>query len=272
MDDALAQPAVAEALGRVLATIESSIIRWERGSNNVRPESEENEDSGKESIRFSFLLRPRLSRQLLDQIIEEYNDLEEEDEKVLSSIDEKRSRLPRLRDLAIDPATLCKAAGGFAKLAASHPVISGSSTLTRVILKLLTSKNGRLIQEFSLADLIRACEAAAINDALGRGEDPVVGHFARRFLQLLNQANHSSKSDEKTHETHLLKLSSASPEEAVTLIWSLGELGATHLASDKDWQSAHRKLRLVMDNPLLTEEQLQHLSFPSVLKVVSRLV
>ena len=258
------------ALGRVLASLESSITRWEKGDGSSQKidEVEMDEDSGGFNAIASFFLRPRLSRQMLDQIIEEYNDLEEEDEKILSSIvDGKKSRLPRLRDLCIDPSSLAKAAGGLAKLKAKHPNMRGTSILTRVILKLLTSKNGRLLHEFSMANLIRACEAGAINDSTQRRLDPVVGQFVRRFLQLLNEANgpvNANKSDIRVD----LKLSSTSPEEIATLLWSLGELGARHLSSDKDKGSAHRKLRLVMKGPLITDDQLYHLSTSSTLKVV----
>ena len=273
MDDAMSYPDVAVALGRVFASLESSITRWEKGLCSQRfDEVETEEGSGGFNAITSFFLRPRLSRQMLDQIIEEYNDLEEEDEKILSTIvDGKKSRLPRLRDLAVDPSSLAKAAGGLAKLTAKHPNMRGTSILTRVVLKLLSSKNGRLLQEFSMANLIRACEAAAINDSVGRGLDPVVGQFVRRFLHLLNEANGPQNGNGNDIRTDL-KLSSLSPEEIATLLWSLGELGAKHLTADKDQGSAHRKLRLVMDGPMLTDDQLQHLSSSSALKVVRSLL
>ena len=119
-----------------------------------------------------------------------------------------------------------------------------------------------------MCNLIRACEAAAINEAVGRGEDLVVGQFARRFLQLLNEANDSSEGDGRP--TSDLKLASASPEEVATLLWSLGELGARHFVSDNDKQSAYRKLRLVVESPLLTEDQIQCFSTTSALRAVSK--
>lgn len=276
MDEALAQPAVADALGRVFSTVETSIVRWERGQYSQNNDDDESTGSrgGFNSLTALFL-RPSLSRHMLDQLIEEYNDdLEEEDEKVLSSIVDKtnnKPRLPRLRDLGIDPNTLAKAAGAFAKVTSKHLNMRGSPILTRVTLKLLTSKNGRLLQEFSMSNLIRACEAAAINEAVGRGEDLVVGQFARRLLQLLNEANDGTKAHDSASKIDL-QLSSAAPDEIATLLWSLGELGARHLASDKDRQSAHRKLRLVMEAPLLTDDQIQHLSSSSALKALRGLV
>ena len=75
MDDAMWYPDVAVALGRVFASLESSITRWEKGLCSQRfDEVETEEGSGGFNAITSFLLRPRLSRQMLDQIIEEYND------------------------------------------------------------------------------------------------------------------------------------------------------------------------------------------------------
>jgi hypothetical protein len=270
MDDSLSQPGVAPALGRVFATVEASIIRWERGlyTNSKSDGLDNGESQGGFTGLTTLFLRPSLSRQMLDQLIEEYNDLDEVEEKVLSSmVDDGKKRLPRLRDLGIDPATLAKAAGGFAKLTSSHLNLRGNPILSRVTLKLLTSKNGRLLQEFSMCNLIRACEAAAINESAGRSEDLVVGQFARRFLQLLNEVNDTSESTD-TKCSPDLKLASASPQEIATLLWSLGGLGARHCKGDSDKQSAYRRLRLVVESPLLTDDQIQHLSFTSARKAV----
>ncbi|CAB9503823.1 expressed unknown protein [Seminavis robusta] len=273
MDETLSQPGVADALGKVFSTIESSIIRWERGhlSQKVEDDAEEDTRGGFDRLT-SLFLRPSLSQKMLDELIEEYNDIEEEEGKVVTMLADGKKRLPRLRDLGIDPATLTKAAGSFARLTVSHSNMRGSPILTRVTLKLLTSKNGRLLQEFSMCNLIRACEAAAINEAVGRGEDLVVGQFARRFLQLLNEANDASEGATDSKATSDLKLSSASPEEIATLLWSLGELGARHFVSDKDKQSAYRKLRLVVESPLLTDDQIQCFSTTSALQALRGLV
>ena len=118
-----------------------------------------------------------------------------------------------------------------------------------------------------MCNLIRACEAAAINEAVGRGEDLIVGQFARRFLHLLNDANEQTGGNDRKASSDL-KLSSASPEEIATLLWSLGELGARHFAKDNEKQSAHRKLRLVVEPPLLTDDQIQRLSTSSSLQTV----
>lgn len=270
MDEALSQPGVADAFGRIFSTVETAIVRWERGHYNQNNGDEESVESrGGFTSLTSLFLRPSLSRHMLDQLIEEYNDLEEEDERILSSIvDNKIQRLPRLRDLGIDPNTLAKAAGAFSTVCSSHLNLRGSPILTRVTLKLLTSKNGRLLQEFSMSNLIRACEAAAINEYVGRGEDLVVGQFARRFIQLLNEANNDAQNYNSTSKA-ALRLSSASPHEIATLLWSLGELGARHLASDKNRDTAHRRLRLIVDDPLMTDDQIQHLSSSSTLKAVS---
>jgi len=269
MDEALSYPHAAVAVGRVFSFIESFILRWEQGM--CAPKEEELEDGDKGggfSGITAFFLRPRLSRHMLDQIIEEYDDVEEEDDRILQLLDFKKSRrLPRLRDLAVDPSSLAKAAGGFAKLSVKHPNIRGSSTLTRVILKLLSSKNGRLLQEFSVGNLIRACEAAAINFSVDRSLDPVVGQFVRRFLHLLNDSNDPQNSNSGNFRKDL-KLSSMSPPEISKLLWSLGELGARHLRTDKDSASAHRKLRFVMDGAMLTDDQLDHLSSSATMKVV----
>lgn len=275
MDEALAQYGVADALGRVFSTVETAIVRWERGNlvqNVEEDEEEDTENRGGFNALTALFLRPSLSRQMLDQLIEEYHDLEEEEEKLLSTIvDKKKKKLPRLRDLGIDPSTLAKAAGAFARITSNHLNLRGSPILTRVTLKLLTSKNGRLLQEFSMCNLIRACEAAAINEAVGRGEDLVVGQFARRFLHLLNEANNSFPSHDSTSKTEL-RLSSTSPDEIATLLWSLGELGARHHTTDANRETAHRKLRLVMEAPLMTDDQIAHLSRASMLKALRGLV
>jgi hypothetical protein len=64
------------------------------------------------------------------------------------------------------------------------------------------------------------------------------------------------------------RLAHASPWEISILIWSLGELGARHFTTDENRRLAYRKLQLITDRPLLTEEELQSLSAASTANLV----
>jgi hypothetical protein len=250
LEQVLSQPLVAEALGRVLSTVESSLLQWESGAGCYAVSTD---SVNKESTRFaSFFGRSRFHIPFLDHKDDESEDVDEFHHRSLVG----KRRLPLLRDLPIDPSTLCKAACSFAILPSSYTAIKGSETLLRIALRLLTSRNGRLLQECPRQDVIRLCEAVATNESPYEREQ--IGLFVRRVVRLLNE------SDEESVDG----LSSNSPSEIATLVWSLGELGVKHQPGQTDTASAHRRLQLVRELPFLSEDQVR--SLPSV--CVTRLV
>lgn len=250
LEQVLSQPLVADALGRVLSTVETSLLQWESGSGCYAVSTD---SVNKESTRFaSFFGRSRFHIPFLDHKDDESEDVDESHPRPLKG----KKHLPLLRDLPIDPSTLCKAACSFAILPLSYPAIKGSETLLRIALRLLTSRNGRLLQECPRQDVIRLCEAVATNESpYGREQ---IGLFTRRVVRLLNE------SDEESADS----LSSNSPRDIACLVWSLGELGVKHQPGQIDTASAHRRLQLVRELPFLSEDQVR--SLPSVF--VTRLV
>jgi hypothetical protein len=250
LEQVLSRPLVAEALGRVLSTVETSLLQWESGSGC---DAVSTDSVNKESTRFaSFFGRSRFHIPFLDHKDDESEDADELHTRSLGG----KKRLPLLRDLPIDPSTLCKAACSFAILPSSYPAIKGSETLLRIALRLLTSRNGRLLQVCPRQDVIRLCEAVATNESpYGREQN---GLFTRRVVRLLNE------SDEESVDF----LSSFSPSEIATLVWSLAQLGVKHQPGQTDTASAHRRLQLIRELPFLSEDQVR--SLPSL--CVTRLV
>jgi len=243
-------PFVADALGKVLSTVEISLLKWENESGSSADSADGH--SAKESTRIpSFFGRSRFHASFLDH---KNDESEEVDEFHL------RSRLPLLRNLPIDPSTMCKAASSFARLTSNYAGIGGSETLLRIALRLLTSRSGRLLRGCPRQDIIRLCEAVAVNESvLGR---ELIGSFVRRVVHLLNE------SDEESAQA----LSSLPPQDFATLVWSLGELCVKHHPKQDDISSAHRRLQLVQELPVLSEDQIGTLSSVSVSRLVSFLV
>lgn len=250
---------VADALGSILATVEQSLYRWERGT--VPTSSNQASEA---SVFSSFFGKPRLNHQLLEHML---NDGEDEDESVLGPL-LQRSGKPLLRDLSVDPSTLCKAACAFQRLSKKHPYMKGGWTLTRVAVRLLSSKNARLMKECSIHDIVRLCEATALGEADGHGRELITGLFARKVLQVLNDSLDCAT--EKTDSS--IDVSTASPSELCSLLWSLGELGAKHYLSDDARHSAYKRMRLVSETSLLSQDQVKALDCSSALKLVSILL
>jgi hypothetical protein len=144
--------------------------------------------------------------------------------------------------------------------------MKGGWTLTRVALRLLTSRDARLMRECSINDIVRICEAAALTDAGGHGRELLLGLFARKLLQVLNQSLEKGKTADV-----LFDVSEASPAEISTLLWALGELGARHSlpADNEAGELAYKKMRLVSGKPLLSQENVKHLDVQSSMKLVS---
>jgi hypothetical protein len=239
------------SLGKILATIETSLLQWESCKLSLKKDGADSVNV-REATRFaSFLGRSRLHVPFLDQRLDDL--MEETSEPQV----QEKSRLPLLRDLPIDPLTLCKLACWFERLADRRPGVKTSHTLTRIALRLLTSREGRLLVECPTHDLVRLCEAAARTDlSVGR---ELISLFTRRVVRLLNSGHYRSEYHDVT---------SLGPGDTVTLLWSLGELGVKYHPKDREKASAHRRLNLVTSLPTLNKDELIMLSNPSAKNLV----
>jgi hypothetical protein len=257
-------PEVASALGGVLATVEESLHRWERGLYQGPSHDDDDYQLNDDASRFSsFFGKSRLNPKLLDQRI---GDRDDDDDEITLAPLLARSHLPMLRDLTVDPSTLCKAACGFARLSAKHPCITGSWALTRVAVRLLSSKDARLMKECSIHDIVRLCEAAVLSEVAGHGRELVIGLFARKVVCVLNNALDTS---DPRKAASTIDVASASSTEIATLLWTLGELGVKHSLPDESRHSAHKRMRLVTEKRLLTKDQLKTLDTHSLVRLVS---
>ena len=241
-------PSVVQALGRTTTAIEASLHDWENGILS------RHDDAGNikaPTLFASFFGRTKYQASFMDQRLDESPD-EGDDLSLL--VVSRKSSLPLLRDLPLDPSTICRLTSSFAKLRKLLPGIGGGETVMRVALRLLTSKNGRLLHECPIPDLVRLCEALATSgDALGRER---VSLFVRRVVQLINGSE-----DE-------LQLPASN---MISFIWSLGELGVKYHSDEKDSKVAHRRLGLVRDLPLTSFDELQLLSNQQLSKLVCKL-
>jgi hypothetical protein len=247
-------PHVADSLGKIFATIELCLIQWERGRLSF-PKNQTQLSEPVESTRFaSFFGQSRFHIPFLDQHVgDPLDDMDETHTSIL----EMKSRLPLLRDLPLDPLTLCKAASCFTKLMADN-LLQTSDTLARVAMRLLTSRGGRLLRECPLSDLVRLLEALALSDAAGTRE--LIGYFTRQVIHLIND----SPQDESGSIPLKLR-----PTDLSTFIWSLGKLGVTYSTSGGDKSLAHRRLHLVAKPRLMDRSKFDTLSIPSAIRLVS---
>ena len=245
------------ALGEILAAAEHSLHRWERVDFAKDVTSVK---SHAESPLFSsFFGRPRVNLPILEQAI---NDEEDEDDMALAPLG--RSRRPKLRDLMIDPSTLCKAACGFQRLSKEHPYIKGGWTLTRVAVRLLSSNNARLIKECSIHDIVRLCEAAVLSDVDGHGRELIIGLFARQVVKVLNEI----LEDDTQHGTPI-DIETASSTEISTLIWTLGEMGVKYSPGK---HTTGKKMRLEFAEPLLRRIRVKSLNQTALERLIRGLV
>lgn len=254
---ALSQPLVGEALGSILATIESSLLLWESAPHS---KSAQDTKRSEDTLHFStFFGKSRLPWRLLNQMIHEHEDDEE------SQKSSRKTSLPLLRDLPVDPSSLCKLSSAYSRLAQEQRDVMGGWTFVRVAVRLLSSKNGQLMEQCPLIDVIGLCHACAISEVNGRERGQVLRLFAGRVVQFMNDA---LDPDAATHGRAAARLERATPWEIAALVWSIGELGARHFPADENRQQAHRKLRLISDRPLLTEDELNTLSVASTANLV----
>jgi len=245
------------ALGKILAAAEHSLHRWERVDFAKDVSSV---DSHVESPLFSsFFGRSRINLPILEQAI---NDDDDDDDMALAPLG--RSQRPKLRDLMIDPSTLCKAACGFQRLSKEHPFIKGGWTFTRVAVRLLSSKNARLMKECSIHDIVRLCEAAVLSDVDGHGRELIIGLFARQVVKVLNEV----LDDENQHSTSI-DIQTASSTEISTLIWTLGEMGVKYSPGK---HAAGKKMRLEFAEPLLRAIRLKSLEQLTLERLIRGLV
>lgn len=255
---ALSQPLVAESLGRILAVIESSLLEWERGP--LSKTTSEHSKRADDSLHFStFFGKSRFPLPLLNQRIHEHED---EDDRQKTN---KKKSLPLLRDLPVDPSSLCKLSSAYSRLSHGQRNVVGGWTFVRVAVRLLSSKNGQLMEQCPLVDVIGLCHACAISDVNGRERGQVVRLFAGRVIAFMNQA---LDPDDETNGKASARLARATPWEVATLLWSVSELGARHYTADDNRHLAHRKLRLITDRPILTVDEIQSLSAASTLNLV----
>lgn len=247
-----------DALGSILASAEHSLHQWERGKMSTT--QSEVQDA---SVFSSFFGKSRLKDHLLEHSLNDGDD-DDDDENALAPILEK-SRKPLLKDLPVDPATLCRAACGYQRLSRKYPSMKGAWALTRVAIRLLVSKNARLMKECSIHDVIRLCEATVLAEADGHGTDLVIGLFARKVLQVLNAAldNDSDAIDSS------IDVSQASHGEICTLIWSLGVFGVKHHFHDDAKRSAYKRMHFVCKSALLSPSAIDTLDTPSLSRLVS---
>jgi hypothetical protein len=255
-------PADVKALGQILATTEMSLTRWERGDRATDVPSSATHGDG--SVFSSFFGRPRINLPILDLVMG--GDEEDDSDGALGPYLE-RSRRPKLRDLSIDPSTLCKASCNFQRISAMHPYIKGGWTMTRVAIRLLSSKKGRLMRECSIHDIARLCEAAALSDVDGHGRELIIGLFARQVVTLLNDALDDENDPEFSMDVGL-----ATASEVATLVWSLGELGVKILSAEELNSLGNKKMRLVSVHPFLLKIQLEELDLTSVHRLIRGLV
>ncbi len=245
------------ALGKILAAAEHSLHRWERVDFAKDVSSVE---SHSESPLFStFFGRSRMNLPILEQAI---NDDDDDDDLSLAPLG--RSQRPKLRDLMIDPSTLCKAACGFQRLSNEHPYIKGGWTLTRVAVRLLSSKNASLMKECSIHDIVRLCEAAVLSDVDGHGRELIIGLFARQVVKVLNEVL-----DEDTKHGTSIDIETVSSTEMSTLIWTLGEMGAKYSPGK---HTSGKKMRLGFAEPLLRRIRVASLDHVALERLIRGLV
>jgi len=269
---AMIGPQEIRSLGIVLSTAEDCLDRWERGLNRGPRKGSSNERHvGRDASRFSsFFGRPvTVNMPVLDERFGdttadvERGDGNEEDSMKLSG---ERGTLPLLRHLSIDPSTLCKAACAFSRLAAHNSHITTNHCLTRVAVRLLSSKNGRLLKECTIHDIVRICEAVALSYESSHERDVSIGLFSRKIVQSLNSHLNLMSDD---NMKALFGFDSATPAQLATLLWSLGQLGVKHRVQIDEIDSAYRRLHLIAPKRLLTMDQIASLDIDQLVLLLT---
>lgn len=259
IEEVFSDPATSAALGRLVSIMEASVLRWENGQ--CEKSAKETTEQVDESIRFaSFLGKPRLALRLLEQRLD--TAIDEDDESQVPESGKGR-HLPLLRDLSMDPSTMCKLAYALSRTQVLLSEIDGAWTFTRVAVRLMASKHGQLLRVSSPGDNVRLAYACVTNQCNDHGRELISRLFARRFVQRLNELLNGN---EKGSVSRHLGLSSA---ETATLAWSMGNLGVRHWTTEQDTNgTAYKKLRLVTSLSLLSESELESSSTHSIARLL----
>lgn len=203
----------------------------------------------------TFLGRSRFALRFLDQRIENaWDGLQDAPE-----LTKKTNRLPLLRDIPVDPLSLCKLSLSVCKLAHQFDkTFIQSGVLTRIPLRLFASHDGRLLRECPLSDLARLAEAAALSLEVPATRE-LIGHFTRKVLHMINRM--------PSDESGFIWLD-LGPDDLSGLLWSLGKLGATYCKTDPDRLTAHRRLHLTV-KPHFPLQSLESFSISKTIRMVS---
>lgn len=248
-------PSSLQSLGRVLGLIDVSLASWEAGHSytSKRKEAGEDVDQRKEAFHFtSFFGRARSHITSFEPKSEDGPD--DLDDFPMPSFLAERTRLPILKDLPVDPATLCKLCGSLGRPEAKYSDLCDTSIMSRIALRLMTSRNGRLLNECQINDLTSICISAASAPSSTTRE--IVGLFARRVVKVLNEKPAA--------------LLAARPVIFIKLLNALGDLGVKY-HPDAESENAHRRLQLTSRLPLSEKLELDSLSNDSLTCLVCSL-
>jgi hypothetical protein len=246
-------PGASAALGRIIASIELALTNWESGNAPLSPKTSSTEGI-KEHCRFiTFFGKTRGHAAFLRQKLEEgADDNIVEDFPGSSSLLHNERKIPLLKNLPVDPASLCKLVYSCSKASTAMMGINGWDALGKVALRLMTSRHGRLLRECQSRDLARLCEAATLVDSTSSRE--LVGLFARRVVAILNDSP-----DLLVH---------APPHVHADLLISLGGLGVKHYPKATT-PLPYRRLQLTILDPFIRVEDLNQLPDPVFMSLVS---
>ena len=247
-------PNVSHTLGKLIASIETSLLDWEKGRELDRVDMEIHEDREASKV-VSFLGRSRFALRFFDQRIE--NSLG--DSYDVQEFSKTSNRLPLLRDLPVDPLSLCKLSSAISKLAHQFDKsLIQSGVLTRISLRLFVSHDGRLLRECPLHDLVRLAEATALSMEVAAAR-ALTGQFTRKVLHIINEM--------PSDESGVIWMD-LGPDDLSGLIWSLGELGARYCGTDSDRLTAHRRLSIAV-KPYFPIHSLESFSVSKTIRLVS---
>ena len=261
----------AESFGRIHETIEVSLMRWETGQKNAA-HSVHNKDEKNFFSRFptTFFGKARSTRlPLLDIRIPEVDEYDDDNQY------RETLQLPALKDLTVDPSTLCKVAFGSSLISRNHQYIVGSEQILRIATRLFASKDGRLLSECNPSDVVRMCCACvdtmklAGKEIRGSDREYVLRQFPRRVVQLINAPACRNITSSASNGAHTSYLDQLTPSELSAMLFSLGELGVKLGTGMEPPQAEYRKLRVVPACPCLSTEQLESLTASSAVNLVS---
>ena len=250
-----------------MSVIESSLLRWESGQcKRSIPNLQQRVE---EATRFSsFLGRSRTSLKLLEQTLGGFDDEDGDGDGTPASVMTSKSAVPLLRDLAVDPSTLCKLASSLSKFQRRHPNVVGTWTFLRVAVRLLTSKNAQILKEGQIEDVINLSSTCAAHEVSGPGRDFITRLYTRRAVQHLNNLLNSPKEDSRT-VAETLRIS---PRTTAALIYAFGELSVRYDRTDEKLSTAYKRLRLVTDRRLVSKEQIDRLETNNMVDLLEGVV